>query len=260
MLKFKRRITAYRLIFLSLGPLRMFLFILANSRNQRKTFLATFKKSQILLRSSTDDLYVAQEILSGSEYQSINSDLLSSCKSDLIVDVGAHIGSGTMMLRQMFPQHRIVAIEPEIRNFELLKINTSGMSGVTLFNRALVGTLKIKDEFHLVDRRDASGFTVVSKPLDNPKAQSIQKVAGLLLEQIVEQFECTEIAFLKVDIEGGEKELFNDSGFDPKKIFAAFIETHERIVEDAEEAVRCFFEKTHREIPCEGEKLLFVRK
>lgn len=254
------RINAWKLMFTSLGLVRMMKFILANKTKKRQIFTARFGNFEILIRSSTDDLYVVNEVLIGSEYRSITANILSACKSDIIIDAGAHIGSGTLKLRSLFPKHMIIAIEPEQRNFQLLLENSKALTRFVALNRALVSSSCVNQEIAIFNRSDSAGFTTVSHPLDNPSAKSIQKVEGISLEQILQNFDTKEIALLKVDIEGGEKCLFGKFDFDPKKIFAAYVETHDRIGQGSEKTVKDFFQNSHREVSCEGEKLLFIRK
>ena len=48
-------------------------------------------------------------------------------KTPLIVDVGAHIGAAAVYFACSFPAARLIAIEPEHHNFELLRTNTIGL-------------------------------------------------------------------------------------------------------------------------------------
>lgn len=42
-----------------------------------------------------------------------------------IVDVGAHVGSFTVLCHEWWPEAKIVAVEPHPESFELLKRNTA---------------------------------------------------------------------------------------------------------------------------------------
>lgn len=47
------------------------------------------------------------------------------------IDIGAHIGAWTKYAKTLHPNARIVAVEVDLENFEILTINTSGLSDVT---------------------------------------------------------------------------------------------------------------------------------
>lgn len=78
----------------------------------------------------------------------------------IILDVGANIGNHTVYFNEYMPCDRVIAIEPVLKNFEILQINTSTRNIVRYFgaasdhfgtlkmliNEANMGTSKVSDE------------------------------------------------------------------------------------------------------------------
>jgi FkbM family methyltransferase len=121
----------------------------------------------------------------------------------LIVDCGANIGASSVWYSMVYPAASIVAIEPDDENVELLKRNVAGQNVEVL--QAAIGCEP--GQVHLEDpglgewgyRTAASG-------------------SGKLVEQIsmrqivVEQMAKGKTPFIaKIDIEGGEQNLFSKS-------------------------------------------------
>src|SRR5574339_885406 len=63
----------------------------------------------------------------------------------IILDVGANIGNHTVFFDEYMPCDRVVAIEPVLRNFEILQNNTKNRDVIRYFGAASndFGTLKM---------------------------------------------------------------------------------------------------------------------
>lgn len=61
------------------------------------------------------------------ELMALYERLAASDKPPLIVDTAANIGAAAVFFTYKFPKARVVAIEPELENFQLLTINTAGL-------------------------------------------------------------------------------------------------------------------------------------
>lgn len=58
---------------------------------------------------------------------------------DVVLDLGANIGSFTARARHVFHAERIIAVEPEPQNLRLLHANVGHLPGVDIIERAVVG-------------------------------------------------------------------------------------------------------------------------
>ena len=255
-----KRVEDFLIIFKKLGFFQGIGFIFCNNLKVEREFCAWFNGKNFVIRSCTNDLYILNSVLSGEEYEGFDSTMLKCHDEDIVIDAGAHIGGSAIKLRMMFPQNRLVLIEPESRNFYLLKRNVSTLKNLTLLNAALVPTELAGQEVYLWNRTGKAGFTIVEGALDNPDATAIQKTTTISIREILANEGKKEIAFLKVDIEGAEKVIFSRDKDLAKNILVAYIELHDRVVEGCTETVRNFFKDSHKEILCPGEKVLYIRQ
>lgn len=123
-----------------------------------------------------------------------------SGRTSLIIDAGANIGASPIFFHFNYPKAVIVAIEPERNNCRYLEKNCAGL-GVRLIEGALgsrPGTRFLEDP-GLSDW----GFRVSDQGLYEVKITSVP--------QILDDFPPEKYSplILKIDIEGGEKELFS---------------------------------------------------
>jgi len=82
----------------------------------------------IHLRLRTSDVSLLDEIILNAEYA---CETFSAPR--VIIDAGANIGLASVFYANRYPRAKIIAIEPEQSNFDVLKKNTSHYSNVILF-------------------------------------------------------------------------------------------------------------------------------
>ena len=76
------------------------------------------------------DEEVIKEVIIDLEYERWGEITIN--EGDTVIDCGAHIGSFTRLA--LANKANVIAIEPEEKNFELLKINTEGQENLKLVN------------------------------------------------------------------------------------------------------------------------------
>jgi FkbM family methyltransferase len=130
---------------------------------------------------------------------------------DIIVDIGAHIGRYTIISsKRTGPHGKVIAIEADPANFELLKrnINLNKLANVTSLNYA-VYSRQTKLKLYLPGRE--SGCTIRNTiMLDRGKHQKkFIEVYGKTLDNILMQNEIdlADINWIKIDVEGAEFEV-----------------------------------------------------
>ncbi|MDR3133656.1 MAG: FkbM family methyltransferase [Prevotellaceae bacterium] len=176
----------------------------------------------VYVRKGTSDFPVFESVLVQHCY-----DIDYGCSPEIIFDCGANIGLTTVFYANRFPEAKIIAVEPEAANFELLKKNTSSYPNVRLYQAGLwnkTTSLKIEDRGY-----GAWGFMVSETPEGSPGA-----IKALSIPELMQQQPCEKIDILKIDIEGSEKELF-ESNYDAwlPKVKTLVIELHDRMREGA---------------------------
>lgn len=125
---------------------------------------------------------------------------VSKCDNPLIVDAGANIGMSSFFLKRLYPHARIIALEPDPKNFEDLQKNLASFPDIQLFPVAL-GNTKGTAQFF----RDAVHFTggTIIAPGGNVESFSVDTCR---LVDIAPQ----DIDYLKLDIEGAEERVMRD--------------------------------------------------
>lgn len=213
-----------------------------------------FDGYNILVRKKTRDLDVAMSCFKG-EYDLIKY-LFPHDYNGLIVDAGGYIGTSTLAIKKIFPNSKVIVIEPSDENISILKENLAEVSSIKVVHGALVG--ESNKIIQLKNRGTGEwGFTVVRSPKDNPNSINIQNVPAYRLSDIVSNDE--NIGLLKLDIEGGELNLLEHNMETLAKIEVIFAELHERIAEGCENK---FFEFSKNRILVKdrGEKYLSIKK
>jgi FkbM family methyltransferase len=125
----------------------------------------------------------------------------------VIFDCGAHVGFTSIWFATRYPEARIIAIEPESSNYELLDQNVTPFPNVTPVQAALwshSGVVAIDDL--------GSGTWGFQPTEVNHGATTVGTVESLTVRDVMDRFSLDYIDLLKIDIEGAEKEVFSDPG------------------------------------------------
>lgn len=175
------------------------------------------------LRLRTTDVSLFSEIVLHSEYA-----WQFSKTPRTIVDVGANIGLSPAYFANRFPQATVLAVEPVASNFEMLLKNTAAYSNVVPVQAAL---WKENADLDLVDPGlGAWGFQTIAHKNNQPVAKR-KLVPGMTLDKLMADHGIDYIDILKIDIEGAEKEVFENCASWVDKVGVIIIELHDRFRE-----------------------------
>jgi len=174
-------------------------------------------KYELWLRSGTSDIGTFKQVVCERE-----TEFPLEEEPKLIIDAGANIGLFSIMMATRYPDCKIVALEVEGGNFELLRKNVASYKNIIPMQRALwksTGHVRIADP-----TAAENAFTVVEAGPDEPGAIAAVSIDGLLRE-----LGCSELSLLKMDIEGSELEVLEDRTADWISITKAMlVELHDR--------------------------------
>lgn len=179
----------------------------------------------IRIRAGTSDAEVLLQILVQHE---LGIDLGFSPR--WILDLGANIGVSAIYLANRFPEARIVAVEVEHSNFELLAHNCAPYDRIFPVEKAVwTGSGHVR-----VSNPDAQpwSFRVEDTTADDPGA-----IECVSINALVTMFGIDEIGLLKMDVEGAERQILSDAltpWLDHTRVLA--VELHERHVPGCEAA------------------------
>ena len=140
----------------------------------------------------------------------------SNSDSPLIIDAGANIGMGVLYWKSKFPNCKIIAFEPSRMAFNSLikNVEANNLTNVQCINKALADKEGI---LQFTTNEIISGSLVTEKNLkENYEVEAI-KIDSFLKEKV---------DFLKIDIEGAEKLIFNDIKSNINNLNYIFLEYH----------------------------------
>jgi FkbM family methyltransferase len=208
------------------------LFLAARSRlSGRKMEVATGVPGvlhPVRLRVRTTDIGMCHEILIKRCYR---NDLPAA--PEVIIDAGANIGLTSIFFANEYPNARIIAIEPEASNFEMLQKNTAPYRNVEIINAALWGENR---ELNIFDPQE--GHTAFRTKSESPAgAAGPKKVRGVTLDRLMLELGIDFVDLLKIDIEGAELEVFADPERWIDRVGIIAIELHERLRPGCEASV-----------------------
>ncbi|KQS36119.1 FkbM family methyltransferase [Pedobacter sp. Leaf194] len=168
--------------------------------------VSSVNKSDIFLRKKGSDWSVFKQITIGGEYNYIIEKIKAIISNpSLIIDCGANIGLTSYQLSYAFPNCRIISVEPDFGNYTQLLKNLNGRTNLLGLNKAIWSEKRMLNfDYDFRDGQDWSVRTTDEKTLSGVSVESIT------INQILELSGHKVIDFLKIDIEGAEKELFKD--------------------------------------------------
>jgi FkbM family methyltransferase len=217
----------------------------------------------VYLRARTTDVSLCREIFLNNAYDSEffespqgTPQAAPPATPNVIIDAGANVGLSAVFYANRFPNSRIIAIEPEPSNYEMLQKNIAPYPSITTVHAALWkenGSLRLFDTgagntaFQVGDTRKVSG------------AEERGVVQAITLENLMGRFGINYIDYLKMDVEGAEKEIFEHAAPWIDRVGTIAVELHDGMRSGCGESVR----QAAKDFPCQwqrGEITYFARK
>ena len=125
----------------------------------------------------------------------------------VVIDAGANIGYTAILFANWWPNCSIISIEPDKENYALTLKNTANYPNITVLNAALWNkstTLKI-------EAGQEDGFVVREINEDEKNIKPENYTEGISIDHLMEKYNLSQIDFLKMNIEGSEKEVFSEN-------------------------------------------------
>ncbi len=181
-------------------------------------------KHPIYLRNNSSDVYVYRDIIENDEYN-----FTVKNEPEYIIDAGANIGLAAIYFANKYKNTKIIAIEPEESNFELLQRNIRNYTNIIAIKAALWNS---SGEITLFDTGLGHwGFmTETTGAALNTVTKNIKHLTeAVTVEDIIRKFSINSIDIIKMDIEGSEKEVFESCANWIGKTKCVIVELHERM-------------------------------
>jgi FkbM family methyltransferase len=191
-------------------------FQLAKSRFLRRPIQIQVSAPGILhpihLRVGTSDISLFRDIVLNKEYE---WELPAAPR--VIVDAGANIGLSSIFYANRYPEARIICVEPEPFNALMLRKNMAYYPNSVVVEAALWNK---NEPVSIVDPGLGEwGFRTI------PKGSSAR---GITVDRLMDQCSIDYIDLLKADIEGAEREVFENPSKWIDRLGAIVIEPHDR--------------------------------
>lgn len=183
------------------------------------------------LRKNTSDIAVFDQVFLRGDY-----DISFPFVPEVIVDAGANAGLFTIVMKNRFPHAKIICVEPDKENFEVLQQNLVGYPNVELVQ---AGIWSDDTKLDVIDKYGAGHSALMVE--ENPEKGTVRAIT---IDTLMKEHAINKIDILKVDIEASEKELFskNYEQWLPK-VRIIIIELHDSMQEGCS---KTFFEAINK--------------
>jgi FkbM family methyltransferase len=143
----------------------------------------------------------------------------------VIIDAGANVGFTSVLYANRYPEARILAIEPETSNFQILKKNVETYPNIKIVQCAL---WKENARVRLIDPGLGNwAFRTQEGTEGQPISSDRGLVEAFTLDRILADHKIEYVDLLKIDIEGSEKEVFENSTAWIDRVGVIAVELHD---------------------------------
>jgi FkbM family methyltransferase len=163
------------------------------------------KDISILCRKYTSDLDVFVQIFIYDEFKTL-IELIADKKIKIsnIIDAGSNIGLSSVRLGKQFDNVNIISVEPDQLNFNVLQQNLkrNNISAHSLMAGVWSRSCRLYFDRSFRDGKEWS-ISLTEEPVSKTYIESLS------FNEIISKFNFQQIDLLKIDIEGGERFIFN---------------------------------------------------
>lgn len=206
-------------------------------------------KHPLFLRPRTSDFKLFRNIFEKGEY-----DIDLPFTPSTIIDGGGNIGMAAIVFANRYPYAKIVTVEPEDSNFEMLQKNVAAYSNIT----PLKGGIWRTSSYLNIINPNSGKWAFRIEESASPSGNSIK---GFSIDDIIKRSKWKNADLVKLDIEGSEKEVFEhrpDTWLNSAK--GLIIELHDWLKPNCSDAVYNAVNPYNFRKWESGENIVFVRK
>lgn len=136
-----------------------------------------------------------------------------------ILDLGVNIGLSIVDFKTLYPSSTVIGFELDRDNYDLALINCKAFEGVTIINKAIW----FENKPMKYDKKYNSDAYHIS---DEKETENSISVETITISQIIQDFRLESIDYVKMDIEGAEKQIFEHDLSWLKQVKEIKIEIH----------------------------------
>lgn len=198
--------------------------------------------SPVYFRGIVSDVFMFEQIFVDNQY---NIEIKFEPKT--IIDLGANVGFASVYFANKFPDAKILAIEPDESNYQAAIKNLNAYKNVSLIKGAIWNK---SENINLIDSGHGEAAYMV-KP-----GEGENMIRAYTIPEIFKILNVEEVDILKIDIEGSEKEIFEDGDAWINKAKIIIVETHDRYKPGTSKAVFNAIGKYDFSLELSGENLV----
>ncbi|RYZ26935.1 MAG: FkbM family methyltransferase [Chitinophagaceae bacterium] len=182
--------------------------------------------NDVWIRKGTSDWNAFKQVFVWKEYE-----YPIGFQPKSILDAGANVGYAALWFSRKFPDAKIVSLEPESGNFEMLKKNTASSSNIQPIKAGLWG----RSCFLRIIATDWGNWGFRTEEVESETDDSIK---ALNIKEIMDSNGWETIDLLKMDIEGAERNVFVHGVNEwLPKVRMIFLELHDNVFKDCSKKV-----------------------
>lgn len=225
------------------------LFLKGAGANKLLTIKPLNSPNKIHLRGNTSDIGVFYQVFYSKDYE-----IPLAFEPKIIVDCGANVGLATVYFKNRYPNAKIIAVEPEPSNFEMLQRNTQQVNDVHCLNMGIWN----KSANLIVEGHENGLWSCTVREVKEETKDSIKAIS---IDGLMAMYGIDSIDLLKIDIEGSEKELF-EINFEQwlPKVRVIIVELHDRMKPGAARSVFSALSNYDFVLSTKGENFIFTMK
>jgi FkbM family methyltransferase len=121
-----------------------------------------------------------------------------------ILDIGAYIGASMLYFQAKFPGSRIIGVEQDLRNFEILNLNLGYIPSIQVLNLAMSTSNTDKIESDLISQTPRS-FDHWIRTVDSQSG-----IKNMKASHLIDQLKIEKVDLLKVSCETSTVEVLDD--------------------------------------------------
>jgi FkbM family methyltransferase len=228
---------------------RLLTFFSSGTRNEVYPLFHPHLKNPLYLRRGTSDFMNFIQIFVRVEYAACFAFVPEN-----ILDLGSYIGLSAVYFVNRFPDAKIVCVEPSSDNYAMLQLNTRAYPNITTIK---AGVWSHKTELKIARQIEGDWGNVI----EEADSEDSDTISALSIGDLVAAYGFDTIDFLKIDIEGSEKQVFlNNTEAWIDLVKAVACETHDRFMPGCTDAYEQLFASRGFDYLESGEFKTFIKK
>jgi FkbM family methyltransferase len=175
------------------------IYILLRRRRNDTICIHVKKTSQpIMVRRNTSDVHAFEHIF---VYRTYEIDIPHG--EGGIIDGGSNAGYAAVYFANRFPEKKILAIEPDESNAEMIRKNASNYSNVEIIQAAI---WPVNTTLRIMNPKATHWAFQVGESTDT----TLKAIRTVTIDELLTRYKLNKISLLKLDVEGSEKEIFSE--------------------------------------------------